>query len=400
MNLQKLIISLIHMEFSSKKTFFTLINIFTFFSLLFGEKAFFGDPPDYHHPWAVHDRHRPQPEVVTPAANIGDAPSDAIVLFDGTKSSFRGNWRHSVELDRRKKDWVVKDGCMLVVPGAGSIETVKLFGDCQLHVEWAHEHALPGLGQGRGNSGIFLPGGVEVQVLDNYDNPTYADGTAGALYGVMPPAVNALRPPGQWQSYDIIYRRPIIKDGEVLDAGSLTVFLNGVVVQDSTPLEGGGGWRKRKPYNREFPKVGSISFQDHKNPVRFRNVWCRPLRLRSYEGGLDGRISANLALSKRSEIAENLRLEAVQQSGIRRMLLLYESIYYETDESSLGQAQDLAQVFLRQCQVASKNSLKEKKETIKEVYNALKYMQRFGYLSDKDATVFGLEILMDDLGLK
>ena len=385
------------MECPLKITLFTLFLVYTFSPFLFAEKAFFGDPPDAHHPWAVHDRNRPQPKVVTPALNVGDAPSDAFILFDGSKSSFLENWQHSMQEDRRKKDWIVENGYMLVVPGAGSIETKELFGDCQLHVEWAHERALPGHGQGRGNSGIFLPGGVEVQVLDNYNNSTYADGTAGALYGVMPPAVNALRPPGQWQSYDIIYRRPIIEHGEVIDTGSLTVFLNGIVVQDSTPLEGGGGWLKRKPYNREFPKVGSISFQDHKNPVRFRNVWCRPLRLRSHEGGLDGRISSDLVLNKRREIAERLRLDAADQSDIKRMLLLLESVYYEADSISLEQAKDLAQSFLYKCQAASKDTIKEKEETVKEVYRALKYMQRFGYLSKDNSTIIALEALMDGL---
>ena len=388
------------MKFPLKTTLFTIIYGLNFLPILFAEKAFYGDPPDTHHPWAVHDRHRPQPKVVTPAVNVGDAPSDAIVLFDGSNSSFERNWRHSTQVDHRAKDWIVKDGYMLVVPGAGSIETVELFGDFQLHVEWSHTRAISGSGQGRGNSGIFLPGGVEVQVLDNYNNPTYADGTVGALYGVMPPAVNALRPPGQWQSYDIIYRRPIIRHGEVLDPGSLTVFLNGVVVQDSTPIEGGGGWRKRKPHNREFPKVGPISFQDHKNPVRFRNVWCRPLRIRSYEGGLDGRISTDLALNKRREIAKRLRLDAAGQPDIKRMLLLFESVYYEADSVSLEQGEDLAQSFLYECQTASRDKIKEKEETVKEVYRALKYMQRFGHFSKENGTIIALESLMDKLEWK
>ena len=120
-------------------------------------------------------------------------------------------------------------------------------------------------------------GKTEVQVLDNYNNPTYPDGFAGSIYGVMPPMANPLRSPGQWQSYDIIFRRPILKNGKVLDEGSMTVLVNGVVVQDSTPLEGGGGHRARsKP--RAFPEKGPLSLQDHGNPVRFRNIWYRELR--------------------------------------------------------------------------------------------------------------------------
>lgn len=374
------------------------IGLFVFAHLTAGT-AFFGDPPDAHHPWAVHDRNRPLPERVEPAARIGDPPSDAIVLFDGTEASFRENWRHVSQPDRRKADWTVQDGYMLVVPGAGSIETIQMFGDCQLHVEWSHEHALPGLGQGRGNSGVFLPGGVEVQILDNYNNPTYADGTAGAVYGVMPPAVNALRPPGQWQSYDIIYRRPIVKDGEVIDTGSLTVLMNGVVVQDATPLEGGGGWRKRQPYNREFPELGALSFQDHGDPVRFRNVWYRPLRPRPSQGGFDGRISTGAAMTKRAEIAAQLRQEAAGDSGVERMLLLLESIYYKTDASALEEAEQLAQAYLQELQSASDETLKTRKGQVRKVYQALRYMQHFGYLPDGYAVISELESLMASPGL-
>ena len=129
----------------------------------------------------------------------------------------------------------------------------------------------------------FFPGGIEIQVLDNYNNPTYPDGFAGAVYGVMPPAANALRAPGQWQSYDIIYRRPIVRDGVVLDQGSMTVLVNGVVVQDSTPLDVGGGHKERKALNHAYPDAGPLLLQDHGNPVHFRNIWCRPLRPRPVE---------------------------------------------------------------------------------------------------------------------
>ena len=141
-----------------------------------------------------------------------------------------------------------------------------------------------------------MDGMVEVQVLDNYKNPTYADGSAGAVYGLMPPAVNALRPSGEWQSYDIIFRRPIARDGVILDFGSLTVLLNGVVVQDNTPLEGGSGHKKRKPLDRIFPELGALMLQDHGNPVRFRNIWYRPLRPRALDGGTDGRLSEESTL--------------------------------------------------------------------------------------------------------
>jgi hypothetical protein len=165
------------------------------------------------------------------------------------------NWEHQWPKKRRKGDWQVKEGALLCVPGSGYLMTKEEFGDCQLHIEWAAPTPVQGEGQGRGNSGIFLMGMIEVQVLDNYQNPTYADGTAGAVYGLMPPAVNALRPAGEWQSYDIIFRRPIVRDGKVLDPGALTVLCNGVVIQDSTEIEGGGGWRKRKRVNGSFRKA-------------------------------------------------------------------------------------------------------------------------------------------------
>lgn len=230
---------------------------------------FFGEPPGENQPWAVHDWNRPQPPVVVPGERPGDPPSDAIVLFDGTEASLE-KWVYERPAEKREQDWIVVDGAMQSMRGAGDLLSVEEFGDCQLHIEWLAPVEISGQGQGRGNSGVFFMGMVEVQILDNYQNPTYADGTVGSVYGVRPPAVNALRPSGEWQSYDIIFRRPIVRDGVVLDPGSLTVLKNGVVVQDSTPLEGGGGWKARKPMNRVFPEKGPLKLQDHGNPVRCR----------------------------------------------------------------------------------------------------------------------------------
>src|SRR6516162_6210535 len=207
---------------------------------------FYGDAPDEHHPWAVHDRNRPQPKLVTPGTfssqeQPGQPPYDAIVLFNGTDLS---KW----EADQGEgvpTKWVVKNGAMECVPGSGYIRTRAKFGDCQLHVEWAAPTKVQGESQGRGNSGVFLMGQVEIQVLDNYNNPTYADGFAGSVYGVNPPLANALRPPGEFQTYDIVFRRPIYKDGQAIDPGSVTVFCNGVLMQDHTTLEGPTGHMAR-----------------------------------------------------------------------------------------------------------------------------------------------------------
>ena len=164
----------------------------------------------------MHDHNRPLPPVVTPAANIAQPPSDAIVLFDGTEASFHENWRHNRPADEREQNWIVVEGALQSMRGAGKLSSLAELGDFQLHIEWRAPSEIVGQGQGRGNSGVFFMGGmVEVQVLDNYKNPTYADGSAGAVYGLMPPEVNALRPSGEWQSYDIIFRRPIARDGVI-----------------------------------------------------------------------------------------------------------------------------------------------------------------------------------------
>src|ERR1051326_8620296 len=197
---------------------------------------FYGDPPDAHHPWAVHDGNRPQPTVVTPGTfsspeQPGKPPSDAVVLFDGTDLS---HWESAKDGGPAK--WQVKEGIMQVEPGTGDLRTKDKFGDCQLHIEWAAPSEVKGDSQGRGNSGIFLMGLVEIQVLDSYHNVTYADGHASAVYGVNPPMVNAVRPPGEFQVYDIIFRRPVYLDGQLTDLGYVTVLVNGILTQDHTRL--------------------------------------------------------------------------------------------------------------------------------------------------------------------
>ena len=166
---------------------------------------------------------------------------------------------------------------MMVKQGTGNIRTRAHFGDCQLHVEFASPEVVKGDGQGRGNSGVFLMGLYEVQVLDSYENVTYADGQASAAYGQFPPLVNAARPPGQWQTYDIIFTRPRFDDrGEVTAPARLTVLHNGVLVQNHVELVGPTGWLKREPYTRHEDKL-PLSLQDHGNPVRYRNLWVREL---------------------------------------------------------------------------------------------------------------------------
>ena len=345
---------------------------------LAAKSAFFGDPPDNHHPWAVHDHNRPLPAVVTPAANIAQPPSDAIVLFDGTEVSFHENWRHNRPADEREQNWIVIEGALQSMRGAGKLSSIAELGDFQLHIEWRAPTEIVGQGQGRGNSGVFFMGGmVEVQVLDSYKNPTYADGTAGAVYGIMPPAVNALRPSGEWQSYDIIFRRPIARDGVILDHGSLTVLLNGVVVQDNTPLEGGSGHKKRKPLDRIFPELGALMLQDHGNPVRFRNIWYRPLRPRAIDGGTDGQLTEESTFTKRSEIAEELREHAQSLEGQQKALRLLESLKYEENTDARAEADKLITLYVAKLKKIAPVEMEAEKNQVLSLDEALQYMQRY-----------------------
>ena len=359
------------------KTFLVLTVTLATSGALAANGAFFGDPPDDHHPWAVHDQNRPMPPVVTPAANISQPPSDAIVLFDGTEASFHENWRHNRPADEREQNWIVIEGALQSMRGAGKLSSIAELGDFQLHIEWRAPSEIVGQGQGRGNSGVFfMDGMVEVQVLDNYKNPSYADGSAGAVYGLMPPAVNALRPSGEWQNYDIIFRRPIARDGVILDLGSLTVLLNGVVVQDNTPLEGGSGHKKRKPLDRIFPELGNLMLQDHGNPVRFRNIWYRPLRPRALDGGTDGRLSEESTLTKRSEIAEELRQHARSLEGQSKALRLLESLKYEENTDARAEANNLIELYVAKLKKIAPLGMEVEKKQVLSLDEALQYMHR------------------------
>lgn len=366
--------------------------------LVAAPQFFFGDPPDETHPWAQHDHNRPQPHRVEPPEKPGDPPSDAIVLFDGTEESFKKNWKHTN--DKRRADWIFEDGAMQSMRGAGYIETKQEFGDMQLHVEWAAPSEVKGDGQGRGNSGVFLSGKPEVQVLDNYENPTYADGTAGAIYGVMPPMANALKAPGKFQSYDIIYRRPVYRDGKVVDEGSMTVICNGVVIQDSVPLDGGGGYRARTaPKVGNIPDKGPLKLQDHGNPVRFRNVWVRELRKRPSEGGSDGRLSREATAAKRAENARMMLDQASSLEGLEKMFKLFESLVYKADKDVLKQAADMADAFVKE--VKSKpDELPARKGDVVATYRALKYMVEDHKLIPTITAFSDLDQLMDTNGWK
>jgi hypothetical protein len=340
---------------------------------------FYGDPPDEHHPWAIHDQNRPQPKLVTPGAQVGQAPSDAVVLFDGTDATL-ANWESDTREGGPTK-WVVKDGAMECVPKSGYVRTKQQFGDCQLHVEWAAPKNVQGDSQGRGNSGVFLMGLIEVQVLDNYNNPTYADGFASSVYGVNPPAANALRPPGEFNSYDIVFRRPVYRDGKVLDPGYVTVFQNGVLVQDHTPLEGGTGHMKRSNAG-PMPEKGPRKLQDHGNPVRFRNIWYRELPKRTVEGATDGPLSAEATTAKRHEIAAQIRDDAAKldANSVNQMLRLAESLVYEKDEATTQKVTQLAADYANAIKALPADKASAKKDEVKRVNAAFAYLTKFKIL--------------------
>jgi hypothetical protein len=225
--------------------------------------------------WRQHDIHRPKPPAAEPAGPPPSvpvpAPKDATILFDGTSLDA---WESA---EGGRSGWALKQGFFEVVPGTGTIQTKEKFGDVQLHIEWASPDPPTGVGQDRGNSGIFLIGQFELQVLDSYKADTYADGIAGAIYGQYPPLFNATRPPGQWQVYDIAFRRPRFdKGGKLTDAARITVFLNGILVQNNEEPWGGTSWLEPYPYDPSA-QTGPIQLQDHSHPVQFRNIWVRNL---------------------------------------------------------------------------------------------------------------------------
>jgi hypothetical protein len=203
-------------------------------------------------------------------------PADAVVLFDGRDL---GAWRSSRD-SVSPAPWRIVGDAMEVAPGSGGILTAQGFGDVQLHVEWMTPDPAGTDGQDRGNSGIFLMGRYEVQVLDSWENRTYADGTAAAVYGQYPPAVNVSLPPGRWQSFDILFRRPRFSaEGIVTEPARLTVLHNGVVVQSNVALVGPTSHRVRDPYESHADRL-PLLLQDHGALVRFRNIWIRPLPAR------------------------------------------------------------------------------------------------------------------------
>ncbi len=234
--------------------------------------------------WKVHDIDRPRPALVTPGRMTAPVPppSDAIVLFDGKDLS---NWVQRVKRgpDRGKMmapRWKVESGHMEATPGTGDILSKEKFGDIQLHVEWATPAEVCGTSQWRGNGGVMIMTRYEFQVLDSIDNPTYADGQAGSIYGQWPPLVNASRPRGEWQSFDIVFEAPKFDGDKLVKPAYATVFHNGVMVHHRQEITGPVAHRNYKLYSPHAAEE-PILIQDHDVPVRYRNIWVR--RLKGYD---------------------------------------------------------------------------------------------------------------------
>ncbi len=244
-------------------------------ALLFAEQARPGyddTPMQPDGKWRVHDSRRPPPRVVRPASFVSSPPpADAVVLL-GPGHDLSA-WQMN---DGKPVSWAFSEG--VLQSGQGNIRTRAEFTDIQLHLEFATPSEVKGSGQGRGNSGVYLGGSFEIQVLDSFENPTYADGQAAAMYGQHPPLVNASRGPGEWQSYDIAFMAPrFAADGTLSAPAVVTVFHNGVLVHHARPFWGPTEHKKIEPYVPSMAR-GPLRLQDHENPVRFRNIWLRELR--------------------------------------------------------------------------------------------------------------------------
>ncbi len=319
-----------------------------------------GDRPDARHAWAVHDDHRPQPEKIdVPESGV---PSDAIVLFDGTAESVARNW---CDAKGQPVKWIMKDGLFICTPGSGGAFTREHFGDCQLHVEFRIPDPP---GAGRGNSGVILQSRYEVQVIDSHTEvPTpdpnarawtrgdYADGQAGAIYGQHPPLVNPARAPGRWQTYDVIFHPPLEENGKTVDPGSMTVLMNGVLVQDAWPLEGSCAWRLR-PNPKNKVAQGPLRLQDHGHPVAYRNVWIRriPSRFADKTNGGPGVDEAAVAAQRAENAKKTFAWAQTLADPEAKLMALAEAWAYKPAPEVRAELDTAADAYVRHVESGAK----------------------------------------------
>lgn len=330
----------------------------------------YGDTPDAKHAWAVHDMNRPRPPII--AADPGKPPSDAVVLFDGSSLDA---W---LDKDGKPCRWAIIDGAMQVVPGTGEVQTKASFGDCQLHIEFATPTKVEGGSQGRGNSGVFLMGMHEIQVLDCFDNDTYPDGQCSSVYAENPPLVNACRKPGEWQTYDIVFHQPIW-DGETLKhPGTVTVIHNGVLTQDNWEFEGLTTHCQRRPLKPYAPKL-PLRLQDHNNPMRFRNIWIReiPSRYANTTHGGPAVSEADVAALRAKTAAKLFEsanpADANKAAALQRLL---EVIAYEKSEQYMKPVEEVAEAYLKELAALDAQKLQDRKGEIIGVRNSCNVLTR------------------------
>ena len=341
-----------------------------------------GDRPDMRHAWSVHDVNRPDPVKVT--ADEGKPPSDAIVLFDGTAESVAKNW---CDKKGEPTKWKMEDGKFVCVPSSGPACTREKFADCQLHIEYRHDPKQLYTDKGpqmRGNSGVFLMGsstGHEVQVLESYYTSAeldgkegfvnnYADGQAGSVYAENPPLVNPARKPGEWQVYDIVFHQPVWEGKKLLHPGSMTVFFNGVLVQDHWELEGLTTHCKRRPL-APYAKKGPLCLQDHGCVVQYRNVWIRPLASR-WDNKTHSAMSADenevMALRRQTALKLYAKVKNPRATDAETVAALAEVVSYANEEPYLG-------AFKASLEAFRKLANKDKKD-VEKVNNAINVLIR------------------------
>jgi len=364
----------------------------------------YGDTPDAKHAWAVHDHNRPNPVKV--AAEPGQPPSDAVVLFNGTSLE---NWENT---KGEPTKWQLVDGALESVKGAGYIRTKQSFGDCQLHLEWAAPAKVEGMGQGRGNSGVFLMGSYEIQVLDSYEtealpdgsnkNPNYADGQASSVYAENPPLVNACRKPGEWQTYDIIFHQPVWEGDKLKYPGSITVLHNGVLTQDHWEMEGMTTHCRRRPLAPHAAKL-PLQLQDHGNPVRFRNIWIREIPSR-YANTTHGGPAANEADVMALRKATAARLfkaanpgDANKAAALGRVL---EVISYDKADAYMKVVLELRDAYLKELAACDAQKLQDRKGEIIGTRNACNVLIRNKVLPDDCPLKAALQKIIDDNGFE
>lgn len=352
--------------------------------------------PDSTHAWGIHDPNRPNPIKID--APSGQPPSDAVILFDGTEKSVADNWCSNGGEPCR---WVVADGEFRCVPKSGSAQTKRKFSDCQLHLEWKAPKPAKGIGQGRGNSGVFLFGLYEVQILDSYltdpsknpnPNPNYADGQAGAVYAQNPPMVNPSRPEGVWQTYDIVFHAPVWDGDSLVKGPTITLFFNGVLVQDNWEYEGSTYNLERKPVPKgetAYP----ISLQDHGNPVPYRNIWIREIPsvyANTTQGGPG--VKKNDVLALREKTARMLygRLQP-GSSGGRDLRAALEILTYSKHPEYVARYRSEADAYIGKVSAWDVETLVKNETEIRSWDRVLGLQVKFGVIDIDDPLVVAVK---------